>query len=231
MVTIKYKTKRVYGMARNYAVDENIKTYWSAASGNPGEYLQTDLGSLSTVRAIQINYADQDAGYLGKKPGLYHQYRILSSLDGKRWKVLVDKSRNRTDVPHDYIELPKPTKTRYLKLENVHMPTGKFAISGLRVFGLGSGTWPRTVQGFVVLRTEKDKRSAWLKWAPNDKAYAYNIYTGLAPDKLYSCIMVHGANEYYFKGMDKDRPYYFTIESINENGVSARMPEIGRAHV
>ena len=25
MVTIKYKTKRVYGMARNYAVDENKK--------------------------------------------------------------------------------------------------------------------------------------------------------------------------------------------------------------
>lgn len=98
------------GYAPNYAVDENIKTYWSAATANPGECLQTDLGGGSTVRAIQINYADQDAGYLGKKPGLYHQYRILSSLDGKRWKVLVDKSRNRTDVPHDYIELPRPTK-------------------------------------------------------------------------------------------------------------------------
>ncbi|WP_345122137.1 family 43 glycosylhydrolase [Hymenobacter antarcticus] len=212
------------GYLPNYAVDENIKTYWSAATANPGEYLQTDLGSVSTVRAIQINYADQDAGYLGKKPGIYHQYQLLSSLDGKRWKVLVDKSRNRTDVPHDYIALPAPVKTRYLKLVNLHMPTGKFAISGLRVFGLGSGTKPLPVQGFVVLRTEKDKRSAWLKWAPDDKAYAYNIYTGLAPTKLYSCIMVHGANEYYFKGMDKDRPYYFTIEAINENGVSTRTP-------
>jgi xylan 1,4-beta-xylosidase len=34
--------------------------------------------------------------------------------------------------------------------------------------------------------------------------------------------MVHEANKYYFKGMDKDLPYYFTIEVINENGVSAR---------
>lgn len=75
-----------------------------------------------------------------------------------------------------------------------------------------------------MLRTEKDKRSAWLKWTPNDKAYVYNIYTGLAPNKPYSCIMVHGANEYYFKGMNNDRPYYFTIEAINENGVSARTP-------
>lgn len=32
--------------------------------------------------------------------------------------------------------------------------------------------------------------------------------------------MVHGANEYYFKGMDKDQPYYFNIEAINENGIS-----------
>ena len=104
------------------------------------------------------------------------------------------------------------------------MPTGKFAISGLRIFGSGSGAKPAAVPNLVVLRTEKDKRSAWLKWAPVANAYAYNIYTGLAPDKLYSCIMVHGANEYYFKGMDKDRPYYFTIEAINENGISTRTP-------
>ncbi|GAB3315794.1 family 43 glycosylhydrolase [Hymenobacter humi] len=212
------------GYLPNYAVDESIKTYWSAATANPGEFIQTDLGSVGTVRAIQINYADQEAGILGKKPGLYHQYKLYHSLDGKKWKVLVDKSRNRTDVPHDYVELAAPVKTRFLKLENVHMPTGKFAISGLRVFGLGSGVRPLSVQGFVVLRTEKDKRSAWLKWTPVNNAYAYNIYTGLAPDKLYNCIMVHGANEYYFKGMDKDRPYYFTIEAINENGVSTRTP-------
>ena len=60
------------------------------------------------------------------------------------------------------------------------MPTGKFAISGLRMFGLGSGAKPAPVEGFVVLRTEKDKRSAWLWWAPVDGAFAYNIYTGLA---------------------------------------------------
>ncbi|HEY6976995.1 MAG TPA: family 43 glycosylhydrolase, partial [Chitinophagaceae bacterium] len=48
------------GYEPNYAVDENIKTYWSAATGNKGEWLQSDLGSMCTVRAIQINYADQD---------------------------------------------------------------------------------------------------------------------------------------------------------------------------
>jgi xylan 1,4-beta-xylosidase len=38
--------------------------------------------------------------------------------------------------------------------------------------------------------------------------------------------MVHGANEYYYKAMDKEKTYYFTIEAINENGVSERMPAI-----
>ena len=26
--------------------------------------------------------------------------------------------------------------------------------------------------------------------------------------------------------MDKDRPYYFTIEAINENGISTRTPVV-----
>jgi len=43
---------------------------------------------------------------------------------------------------------------------------------------------------------------------------------GTEPDKLYNCIMVYNANEYWLKTMDKEKPYYFTIEAINENGVS-----------
>src|SRR5690242_14857964 len=35
----------------NNAVDESIKTYWSAATGNKGEWLQSDLGAVSTVHA------------------------------------------------------------------------------------------------------------------------------------------------------------------------------------
>jgi hypothetical protein len=138
--------------------------------------------------------------------------------------MLVDKSNNKTDVPHDYVQLQQPVLARYIKLENIHMPTGKFAISGLRVFGNGNGTKPEAVKTFFVLRTEKDKRSGWIKWNPVSNAYAYNIYYGTAPDKLYNCIMVYNNNynEYWFKGMDKLKPYYFTIEAVNENGVSQK---------
>jgi len=217
----------VYGdYQANNAVDENIRTYWCAAPGNSGEWLQSDLGEISTVMAIQINYADQDADVLGKPQGFYHQYIIYGSKDGKKWNILADKSRNNTDVPHDYIELETPVVTRFLKIVNIHVPTGKFALSGFRVFGKGNGSKPDAVRGFVVLRTEKDKRSAWIRWYPVNNAYAYNIYIGIAPGKLYNCIMVYNANEYWLKTLDKDIPYYFSIEAINENGIGERTPVI-----
>lgn len=212
------------GYSPNNAVDESIKTYWSAASGNKGEWIQTDLGTVSAVNAVQINYADQDvdSAFLGKQLGTFHQYKLSYSVDGRKWATLVDKSNNKTDVPHDYIALEKPVQARFIRLENVHMPTGKFAISGLRVFGNANGPKPEQVKQFIVLRTEKDKRSAWIKWGPVSNAYAYNIYYGTAPDKLYNCVMVHDANEYWFKVMDKEKPYYFSIEAVSENGVSKR---------
>jgi len=212
------------GFVPNNAVDELAKTYWSAATSNKGEFIQTDLGNISTVHAVQINYADQDveSNRLGKWNDQYHQYKIYASHEGKKWTLLVDKSKNKTDVPHDYVELEKPVQARFIKLENIHMATGKFAISGLRIFGNGNGAKPSSVEGFIVLRTEKDKRSAFIKWKPVDNAFAYNIYYGTAPDKLYTSIMIHSNNEYWMKTMDKMKAYYFSIESINENGVSER---------
>jgi xylan 1,4-beta-xylosidase len=215
------------GYHANNANDEDIKTYWSAATGNKGEWIQSDLGNISTVNAVQINYADQDVDStrLGKINDQYHQYKLYYSVDGNKWNVLIDKSNNKTDVPHEYVEV-SPVQARFIKLENIHMPTGKFAVSGLRIFGNGNGTKPDAVKTFFVLRTEKDKRSGWIKWSPVNNAYAYNVYYGTAPDKLYNCIMVLQNNEYWFKAMDKLKPYYFSIEAINENGASKRFDTI-----
>jgi len=182
------------GFQPNLAVDEDLKTYWSAKTANSGEWFQTDLGEISNVNAIQINYADQDAEFMGKTIGKFHQYKILASNDGKKWTVAVDKSNNTKDVPHDYIELETPIKARFLKLMNIKMPTGKFALSGFRVFGKGAGEKPKAVENFVVLRAEKNKFgercSSWMKWEQNDTADGYVIYFGKSPDKLYGNIMV-----------------------------------------
>ncbi|MDP9043091.1 MAG: family 43 glycosylhydrolase, partial [Bacteroidota bacterium] len=208
----------------NNAVDEDIRTYWSAASGNAHEWIQTDFGDLCNVNAVQINYADQDvdSSFLGKIAGIYHQYILWESTDGKNWNVLVDKSRNQTDIPHEYIELSTPAKTRYLKLENIHMPTGKFAISGFRAFGRGTGEKPDTVTRFTVLRSENDSRNAIIRWTKVNNATGYNIYWGVAPDKLYNNVMLYNDNQYYFKPMDKVRTYFFSIEAFNENGISEK---------
>ena len=208
------------GYHANFAVDENIKTYWSAKTVNSGEWLISDMGETSMVHSIQINYADQDATLMGKQHNIFHQYKLYASIDGKSWKLIVDKSKNHQDVPHDYLELAHPVQARYIKLENIHVPDGKFAISGFRLFGYGNGTKPNPVNGLTILRTANDKRSAWIKWTASDDAFGYNIYFGTDPDKLYNCMMVYGSNEYWFKGMDKDATYYYTIEAFNENGIS-----------
>lgn len=215
------------GFQPNFSTDEDIKTYWSAKTSNKGEYLISDLAEKSTINAIQINYADQDVDLMGKpETTTGHKYIIYSSNDNKNWKVLVDKSKNTKDVPHDYIELEKPASARYLKLENIQMPTGKFAISGFRVFGKGSGQKPNAVQNFVPLRAEAKKkgerRSVWFKWQQEENADGYVIYFGKSADKLYGSIMVYGKNEYYFNGLDRSDAYYFQIEAFNNNGIGPK---------
>jgi hypothetical protein len=163
---------------------------------------------------------------MGKVPGLYHQYRLSASADGGRWETIVDKSANRRDVPHDYVELEAPVEARFVRLENVHVPTGKFAISGLRVFGSGRGSVPGPVKDFVALRGDSERRNAWLKWRAEPAATGYVIYCGVERDKLYTSVMVYAATEYTFAAMDKDRPYYFQIEAFNDVGISARGPAV-----
>lgn len=206
----------------NNAVDENIKTYWSAKSGKKGEWLQSDLGEVYSIRAIQVNYADQNAELMGKQRAAFHQYVISSSVDGKKWDVIIDKRTNTNDVPHDYVELPKAVKARYVRIENYRVPTGMFALSGFRVFGKGHGPQPDSVKNLIILRGESERRNAWLKWKQSDDASGYMIYCGTAPDKLYTSVMVYGNPEYYFTAMEKDRTYYFQIEAFNSNGIGPR---------
>ncbi|HMR15987.1 MAG TPA: fibronectin type III domain-containing protein, partial [Mariniflexile sp.] len=111
-------------------------------------------------------------------------------------------------------------------MENLHMPTGKFALSGFRVFGKGNGTKPNKVENFTVLRSSPKKygerRSIWFKWQQNALADGYVIYWGKSPEKLYGSIMVYGKNEYFFTGADRADAYYFQIEAFNANGMSER---------
>jgi xylan 1,4-beta-xylosidase len=200
--------------------DENIQTYWSAKTSTEGEWLQIDLGKKMQINALQINYADHKATQYNKAMDIYYQYKILMSDDGVNWSVVVDKSQNDKDVPHDYVELTKPIESRYIKMVNIHNASGLFAVSDFRVFGNGLSDKPQPVKGFRVERSKKDSRNAMINWKKQADATGYTIYYGIAPDKLYTAIMVYDDTSYDCRALDKNTPYYFAIEAFNESGIS-----------
>ncbi len=203
--------------------DESMRTFWAAQSGNQDEWVQVDLEAQKGIRAIQLNFYDYKTVQHNRANDLYHQYRIFASNDGKEWTLVVDKSQNDRDVPHDYIELATTLNARYLRIENVHMPSnGYFCLSDVRVFGHAEGEKPAKVMAFNVNRNKKDPRNAMISWKKTEHAYGYNIYFGVAPDKLYNSITVLGEEQYDLRGLDLHTDYYFTIEAIGEAGISPK---------
>ncbi len=208
------------------ASDENMRTYWAAKSGDVGEWFAMDLGAVKKVNGIQVNYYEHKAEQYGKALDMYHQYKIYASLDGEKWELVVDKSDNDYDVPHDYIELSTTLETRYLKIENIHTASGNFALMDFRVFGKADGNLPLAAENLKVNRQKSDSRNATIMWKPRANCYGYNIYYGIAPDKMYNCITVYNDTSYNMRGLDKNTPYYFAIQSLSESGMSMKSTPI-----
>lgn len=200
------------------AVDEDIRTYWSAASGNNGEWISVDLEKKCTVSAIQLNFAEQDANIFGRRENIYYRYKLEYSNDNKTWKILSDKSLNEEDAPHDYLELSVPVKARYWRITNIHTPSGKFAVSGIRIFGNGCGSISQKVIDFYAVRDVADPCVVNLKWIASKAATGYNIRYGISSNKLYHNYQVLGKTSAMIRSLAKNQHYYFAIESFNENG-------------
>ncbi len=207
--------------AATNAVDENIRTWWCAATGNSGEWLNVDLGKKCTLNAIQVNFADQDGNYFsGRKTAFSYKYKVEYSTDGVTWKMLVDKSANHQDYPHDYTELETPIVARNIKVTNLGpVPgNGKFAISDLRLFGNGGSALPKAVKSITVLR-DKDSRSATVSWKDVPRAEGYIIRYGTAATKLYNNYQVWSGTSYTINSLIRGQDYYFTVDAINDGGV------------
>lgn len=202
------------------ATAENIRNYWSALTGNKDEWIVVDLKSVCSVSSVQVNFAEEGTSVLGRTTDIYHQYLLEYSVDRKNWKMMIDQSGNKTDVPHDFTTLKSPVKARYIRLTNVHVPDGKFAISGLRIFGKGSGNNPAEVTGFNVKRDASDGCRATLTWKKNADAVGYNIRFGTHPEKLYQNYQVFDAGTITINSLNKLQKYYFSIDAFNENGIS-----------
>ncbi len=200
--------------------DEDIRTYWTAESGSQGEYAVLDLGKTKDIYALQINFAEYKTHIFGRKKGIAHRYIIEYSHDSTNWKLLVDKSDNETDNTHDYLQLSAKVSGRYIRITNIEVPGGHFAISGFRVFGIGNGEAPEKTSGIIVQRDPIDKRTVKLTWNTSENATGYNIRYGIGKNMLYQNYTVYQETNLTINSLNTDQEYCFLIESFNENGIT-----------
>jgi len=203
------------------AFDEDIKTWWSASSGRSNEWLRVDLGSVKTIHAVQVNFAEQEVTARGRGSELGQTYRLDCSRDGNTWTTLVDQCDRTRDRPHDYIELEHPVMARHVRLSNgVTSGGGKFAVRDLRVFGLGTGRPPGVVASVSVLRFRPDPRRVTINWKPSARAEGYIIRYGIRPDALNSQYEVRGTTILTINSLNSETSYYVAVDAFNESGVS-----------
>ena len=102
------------GHGPELAADENVRTWWQAESTDSSEWLCMDLGEISRIHAVQINFADdvidmpapgeyRDGDrYIDDAP-MFTRWLLEGSEDGEHFHVLEDKREAETDLSHDLI--------------------------------------------------------------------------------------------------------------------------------
>jgi hypothetical protein len=105
-------------------------------------------------------------------------------------------------------------------LTNLKVPEGKFAVSGLRVFGSCDKKQAVKAPVFTAERAT-DRRIVNIRWEHVPNATGYNIRYGARKDKLYQNYIVYGnKNELEIRCLNVDAPYYFTVDVFNEKGIA-----------
>ena len=214
-----------------HAAEENVRTWWQAASAGPDEWLQLDLGSVYDVHAVQINFADDaidipcpgpivgttQARYIEERD-LTTRWKLSASPDGENWFVIEDKTCAQTDLSHDLIVREDGFAARYLRLTDMSVPYGQSpCISGLRVFGLGHGARP-AAPAFAAKRCGDLDMDVTIRKQAD--ALGYNILFGLSPDKLYHSCMVFAPGTRRIGALVKGQQYFVRVDAFNESGIT-----------
>ena len=221
----------VPGHEPSMSAEENVQTWWRAASNSREEWLCLDLGKVFDVRAVQLNFADDkldipcpgqirpgsQARYIEERD-LRTQWKLEASPDGESWFTVEDKSRADTDLSHDLIVREEGFEARFLRLSNMAVPYEQNpCISGLRVFGLGEGEKP-AAPSFTAKRS--GDLDMLVDIVPQDDALGYNILFGGSPEKLYHSYMVFKPGETRVGALVKGRAYFIRVDAFNENGIT-----------
>lgn len=212
------------------ATDENVQTWWRAASNATGEWLEIDLKQECDVHAVQINFADdhlclelpdgavlQEGRFIDERKH-FTRWILEGSLDGEEYFIIEDKSQADSDLSHDLIIKEYGMKARYIKCTVLELPFNQNAcISGLRVFGIGTGSLPK--QTSVIQTDLLSELDLLVKWE-EDGAVGHNINWGFRPDKLYHSYMVFGSNQVTISALIKGQPLYVRVDAFNEKGIT-----------
>ncbi|MNE72762.1 hypothetical protein D3C80_1687300 [compost metagenome] len=137
--------------------------------------------------------------------------------------VIEDKTEAATDLSHDLIVREEGMTVRLIRCTIMELPFGQQAcISGLRVFGKGTGELPEQTSGVVTAL--KGKLDLHVRWDESE-ATGYNVLWGYAADKLYHSYMVFGCNDVMIGALTADQPVYVRVDAFNETGITE-----GRIH-
>ena len=213
----------------SFAVDEDIRTWWSTGSGNSGEWITLDLEKGYDVRAIQVNFADDSlivdfpidsygderkTRHIETKPQIT-QYKLEISSDGKNWRVLENVEKECSNSYHEYLD---GVRARFIKVTGVKFPYNqRMRISGLRVFGIGDGPKPEKAKAVGERVGDMD---AVVSWNHIPSSQGCNVRYGINPDKLYMSWIVYDSDQVKLSTLIKGQEYYVAVDSFNENGIT-----------
>ncbi|MFJ8021481.1 family 43 glycosylhydrolase [Streptomyces sp. NPDC096311] len=222
------------GHGPELAMNEDIRTWWTAGAAQPGEWLQTDLGEARTVAAIQLNLADHDVARHaperddvedtgGAWRAIYRdpqptEVLIEFSADGQEWHTVSDNRGSGEDAPHALVTLKPARRARFVRVTAGRMPfDGPFSVSGLRVFGTGHGAAPAAI---TPRAARVDDLTARIEWDPSESAHGYNVRYGIAADKLYHSWLLYEQSALDLRSLNAGHDYWVAVDSFNENGIT-----------
>lgn len=217
------------GSSPSFAVDEDCRSWWSAGTSAPGEWLCVDLERDCDVRAIQVNLMDEDltvdfpeesyadarkTRHIDTRFQISH-YTVETSLDGEHWTLREKVTR---ECSNGYYEYADGIRARYIRVTGGELPYGQtLRISGLRIFGNGEGEKPEKAE---AMAKRLDAMDGLVTWKHIDGAQGCNVRYGTAPDRLYHSWLVYGRDEVTLSTLMEGKTYYVRVDSFNENGIT-----------
>ena len=210
--------------------DENVQTFWKAATNHPGEWVQMDLGEIMSVHGIQINFADDKLELSSPKPIQENmeryideekrvtQWTLEGSANGEDYFVIVDKSKTTSCLSNDYIDIGAGVSVRYLKLTIFKVPFDvPPCLSGLRVFGKKAGPLPKAPSYQAVRNSPLDMTITIT--SEDSSTDGYNVLWGYAPEKLYHSSL--SFNKLISIGaLIKEQPVYIRVDAFGKTGIT-----------